>query len=407
MPETLRVLTLNCWGIPYFSSDIPARFEAIGRELCTGRYDVVSLQEVWSQDVYEKMVSQVQDVLPHHHYFYRYWDLYVLVVTHYRRLLCGWHGSGVCIFSKHPIVGAYQYRFTLNGFPHKPHHPDWYGGKLAGLCQISHPGAEINVYATHTHTEYNHEHDKDKAHRVSQAFELSQFIRYTGQSADVNILAGDLNNQPFELGLKIIQANSGMEDAWLTAEHKNADDSGLTWNLDDNVYTCYPDYPPCRYDYVLYKGSARCRVKCVHCETTLHKVPGKPHNYSDHEGVLAHLELEKVSGVSEVQSAGPDLSERDAALREAVHVLEEKISSSASSRLFYTSIILISLLLMLLTTWLHLHHLLTSLTHLLLGLLIGWSFWMGVVVMETERRGCLATKAGMEVLLTASPKKNV
>ncbi|CAH1251179.1 SMPD2 [Branchiostoma lanceolatum] len=170
---------------------------------CQQYKSLVSLQEVWSQDVYERMVSQVQEVLPYHHYFYS-----------------GWHGSGLCIFSKHPIIGSHQYRFTLNGFPHKPHHPDWYGGKMVGLCQVQHPGAEINMYVTHTHTEYNHEHDKDKAHRVSQAFELSQFIRHTGRSADVNILAGDLNNQPFELGLKIIQSNTGMEDSWLTAEHK-------------------------------------------------------------------------------------------------------------------------------------------------------------------------------------------
>ncbi|CAH1251176.1 SMPD2 [Branchiostoma lanceolatum] len=357
---------------------------------CQQYKSLVSLQEVWSQDVYERMVSQVQEVLPYHHYFYS-----------------GWHGSGLCIFSKHPIIGSHQYRFTLNGFPHKPHHPDWYGGKMVGLCQVQHPGAEINMYVTHTHTEYNHEHDKDKAHRVSQAFELSQFIRHTGRSADVNILAGDLNNQPFELGLKIIQSNTGMEDSWLTAEHKNAEDSGLTWNLDDNNYTCYPDYPPCRYDYVFYKGSARCRVKCVHCETTMHKVPGKPFNYSDHEGVLAHLELEKVSEPLQVEPITPDLLERDASLRQAVQILEEKIGSAASSRLFYTAVLLLCLLLILPITSLPLHHLVTSLISILLGFLIGWSFWMGAVVTEMERRGCLATKSSMEVLLNASSKKHI
>ncbi|XP_035665270.1 putative neutral sphingomyelinase [Branchiostoma floridae] len=230
---------------------------------------------------------------------------------------------------------------------------------------------------------------------------------HTGQSADVNILAGDLNNQPFELGLKIIESNTGMDDGWLTAEHKNAEDSGLTWNLDDNNYTCYPDYPPCRYDYVLYKGSARCRVRCVHCETTMHKVPGKPFNYSDHEGVVAHLELEKVTGQTRVAPIPHDLSGCDASLRQAIQILEEKIGSAASSRLFYTAALLLCLLLMLLTTWLPLHHLVTSLLHLLLGLLIGWSFWMGAVVTEMERRGCLATKSGMEVLLNASPKKSI
>ncbi|XP_019633831.1 PREDICTED: putative neutral sphingomyelinase [Branchiostoma belcheri] len=379
-------------GISFVAPKVSERFHAIGEELATGKYDLVALQEVWSEALYEKLVSQVEDVLPYHHYFYS-----------------GWNGSGVCVFSKHPIIGACQYRFTLNGHAHKLFHADWYGGKVVGLCRIQYAGTEINFYASHTHAEYNHDNDEYRAHRVSQAFELSQFIRYTGQSADVNILAGDLNNQPFELGLKIIQSNSGMEDAWLTAEHKNSEDSGMTCGCPENEFNSGCGHPPMRIDYVFYKGSARCSVKCVHCETTMHKVPGKPFNYSDHEGVLAHLELEMGSGTSEESPANcanlDDVPLRDDHLREAITIMEEAIACTASVRWFYAVVLLLCLILILLLPSLPLPILLTSLLNLLSVLGIGWSFWMGAVVTETERRGLLATRTSMQVLLRGSGKK--
>ncbi|XP_066288933.1 putative neutral sphingomyelinase [Branchiostoma lanceolatum] len=195
-----------------------------------------------------------------------------------------------------------------------------------------------------------------------------------------------------------------MEDVWLTAEHKKADDSGVTFRHPENNFAT-PGVLK-RIDYILYKGSAGCRVKCVHCETTMHKVPGKLFNYSDHEGVLAHLELEKVSEPSDAPSNPPDLSERDTSLRQAVQILEEKMAFVVSSRLFYAAVLLLCLLLVLPITSLPLHHVVTSLMHLLLGLVIGWSFWMGVVFLETEKRGLLATKARMEVLLNVSEMKN-
>ncbi|CAH1251174.1 SMPD2 [Branchiostoma lanceolatum] len=393
MPAHLRVLTLNCWGITFLgiSSKVSERFQAIGEELATGKYDLVSLQEVWTVSLYEKLVSQVEDVLPYHHYFYS-----------------GYNGSGVCVFSKHPIIGVYQYRFTLNGHAHKLLHADWYGAKVVGLCRIQYAGTEINFYASHTHAEYDRVNDEYKAHRLSQAFELSQFIRHTSHSADVNILAGDLNTQPFELKLKIIQANTGMGDAWLGAEHKNTEDSGMTWCPENDYHTGCSD-PAMRLDYVFYKGSARCRVKCVHCETTMHKVPGKPFNYSDHEGVLAHLELEKVSGPSDDNPGNsanlPDIPQCDDLLREAVTIMDEAIASTASVRWFYGAVLLLSFLLFFLISSLSLPFILTLLLNLLSAFGILWSFWMGVVVTETERRGLLATRTSMQVLLQGSVKK--
>jgi len=47
--KTLRLLSLNCWGLPFLPNRIN-RMEAIGREIGSGKYDVIGLQEIWSRD---------------------------------------------------------------------------------------------------------------------------------------------------------------------------------------------------------------------------------------------------------------------------------------------------------------------------------------------------------------------
>lgn len=49
MSTELRVVTLNAWGLPFpifGSPDRSERMKYIGRELATGKYDLVALQEV-------------------------------------------------------------------------------------------------------------------------------------------------------------------------------------------------------------------------------------------------------------------------------------------------------------------------------------------------------------------------
>lgn len=71
MAFNLAVLTLNIWGIVHFSEDREIRVNAISKELSVGKYDVVALQEVWSDDDYELIQEAVKNVLPYQHYFYR------------------------------------------------------------------------------------------------------------------------------------------------------------------------------------------------------------------------------------------------------------------------------------------------------------------------------------------------
>lgn len=58
-------------------------------------------------------------------------------------------GSGVCILSKHPIKETFFHQWSLNGYIHKIHHGDWFGGKGVGLCKIAFHQYTINVYSAH------------------------------------------------------------------------------------------------------------------------------------------------------------------------------------------------------------------------------------------------------------------
>ena len=103
----LKVITLNCWGIPWSiphisSPDREARFQAIAEFLVSKDYDLVFLQEVWHEPDYVKLKKTLAKILPHSFYF-----------------KTGWLTSGTCIFSVNPIERTFNFTFTLNGFPYQ------------------------------------------------------------------------------------------------------------------------------------------------------------------------------------------------------------------------------------------------------------------------------------------------
>jgi sphingomyelin phosphodiesterase 2 len=59
-------------GIPGISKNRETRMNAIAEELALGKYDIVCLQEVWSEKDYLHIKRLAHRVLPYSHYFYRY-----------------------------------------------------------------------------------------------------------------------------------------------------------------------------------------------------------------------------------------------------------------------------------------------------------------------------------------------
>ncbi|KAL8614667.1 hypothetical protein ACOMHN_051119 [Nucella lapillus] len=286
--DTLKVVTLNCWGIPIpgISKMRSKRIQAIGQELAKGDYHIAVLEEIWSKGDYKLLCGDICQALPYSHYFYS-----------------GPIGSGLCIFSKLPILETFFHRFHLNGHAYKVQHGDWFGGKGVGLCKLEYRGFKINLYVTHIHAEYNRANDEYLAHRVSQAFEMSQFIRLTSLDCDVVLAAGDFNLESSDVGYQLLLTNTPLYDAWknkknIPESNKVGSTCECPWNMfrDESLVDVYPDGK--RIDYIMYCAHEGVDVSVEKCVTTLGQVPGQDFPFSDHEGVAAHLKISKSSSVT-------------------------------------------------------------------------------------------------------------
>uniref|UniRef100_A0A0M3ILF0 sphingomyelin phosphodiesterase n=1 Tax=Ascaris lumbricoides TaxID=6252 RepID=A0A0M3ILF0_ASCLU len=222
------------------------------------------------------------------------------------------------------------------------HRGDWFGGKVVGMVQLEIGTYRINFYATHLHAEYDRENDLYLPHRLSQAFELSQFVKHTSHAADLTILTGDFNLEPDDLGYRLIVDNANLIDAWLARPNKSGCETGMTCDRPDNCYTArnlkQPNPAGKRLDYIMYK-CGKCKLFVIHsfrvvvsirgmsgvaleagcddeamkkgrggrvgvevetdvdlvmCENRLGRIPGdKQINYSDHLGVYADFVVSK------------------------------------------------------------------------------------------------------------------
>uniref|UniRef100_A0A1Y1JYV0 sphingomyelin phosphodiesterase n=1 Tax=Photinus pyralis TaxID=7054 RepID=A0A1Y1JYV0_PHOPY len=182
MEIEFKVLTLNCWGIPFISKDVLPRMRSIAEYLGKSDYDVVCLQEVWAIADYNLIRDVVVSTYPFSHYFYS-----------------GVIGSGVCIFSKYLLQDVFFHQWPLNGYIHKIQHGDWFAGKGIAMCRVIVKGFSVNIYTSHLLAEYNRTCDEYETHRMLQVFDTAQFIQLTSGAADFIVLAGDLNTEPGDL----------------------------------------------------------------------------------------------------------------------------------------------------------------------------------------------------------------
>ena len=73
------------------------------------------------------------------------------------------------------------------------------------------------------HANYSEEYEKDEfsdvylAHRLTQLFELMQFVKHTSRTASITMLLGDLNTYDYEVGFKMLQSHTNLTDAYLEA----------------------------------------------------------------------------------------------------------------------------------------------------------------------------------------------
>ncbi|NXS25834.1 NSMA phosphodiesterase, partial [Pomatostomus ruficeps] len=293
----LRIFDLNCWAIRYLSKRRQERVRLIGDTLRREGFDLVLLQEVWSEQDYSDLRGKLAGCYPFSHYF-----------------RSGVIGSGLCIFSRFPILDTLLYQYSLNGYPYMLQHGDWFCGKSVGVSVAV--TAPLVSLSAQLHAEYCREKDAYLPHRLVQAWELAQFIRHTSKAADVVLLGGDLNMHPEDVGIRLLRGWTGLRDAFAEAAHFEGCKNGCTL-VPDNCFTDKSELLPfplgIRIDYILYKATSSFTVKCEELKTTTGPAPGTDIPFSDHEAVMATLHIHRQG-----QPVGATLGTADLALVDVV-----------------------------------------------------------------------------------------
>lgn len=371
--------------------------EAIGEELGQGEYDIILLQEIWDKADYELLKQKMSKAIPFSHYFYS-----------------GAIGSGLCLFSKVPILETFYHNFPLNGYAHKIHHGDWFGGKGLGFCRLMFNGIKINLYCAHLHAEYNFQDDEYLAHRVSQAFDMSQFIKLTStdDNCDFVIVGGDFNVKPDSLGCQIIKSNAQLLDSWDTKKSTKSPGNGHTCDKPTNPFTgpgplkFDPDGK--RIDYILYRFNKGISVLTEECNVTMGTIPDRKYPFSDHEGVAAIFSInknEKSDGSyvsSKLEIAG--------IVNDSLGVIERGRKKASSDCTFYTVLAVMSVFLLYVISSVDVPYglgLIRGIVLVLLTLTFGFSIWNRLILNKMEEHGLINTQKDMENYLVFLRDENL
>jgi len=400
---TISVLTLNCWGIGMgVSKDRVARFRAIAQHLADSDYDIVCLQEVWCPSDYRTIVDVARDVLPFNHFFDN-----------------GIIGTGTCILSKAPIQDATFHEFSMNGYPHKVFHGDWFAGKGLGVCGIDYKGLNIHVFVSHLHAEYSRSKDIYLGHRVMQALEAAQWIKLTSSGADLTIYAGDFNTEPVDVPYSILRSVASLSDSWVDVHGTGG---GETCGTPYNTYCTInevTDYPTGkRIDYIMYTAGPSKTVTVTECRLPLaRRIPaslsaslGKEVSYSDHEGVTAIINVENIQGgqgdnkLSNSSKSLVNPGGRKEAVTAAVSLIEKAQLSTNRDQKLYSVLAMVTFLLfmatfsqLLLTDSLLLECIM-FLLRMFLTLTGCYAVLMATVFNRRERHALSATKTTLQLL---------
>ncbi|KAI8061428.1 Endonuclease/exonuclease/phosphatase [Gongronella butleri] len=301
--DTLRVLTLNCWGLLVVSKKRRSRLEAIAHALVQCEYDLVTLQEVWVQSDFDFIKQRAAQVFPHIKYFYS-----------------GTLGSGHVMLSKFPFVSTSYWRYSLAGRPLKVFHGDFYVGKGCASACIQHPVVGLlQVFTTHLHAGYG-KTDEYRGHRISETWELTCLIRDAASQGRQVIVTGDFNSVPSSFNYKILRDHGLLADSWFEMHahydgscvdgHEDEDDQqayiqrhGVTCNSSANTWSKhYGAARPTgsRLDYIFYRPTAQ--MTCTQSRVDLFEcVPGERYSYSDHFGVCSTFKI----AVHDVRAVSP------------------------------------------------------------------------------------------------------
>lgn len=203
LPSSLRILSLNCWGLKFISKHRHERLSEIGTHIARASPtpEIVGLQECWTQQDYLAIRERTKHILPYGKF---YWS--------------GIFGGGLAILSKWPIEESNMYRYPLNGRPTAFFRGDWFVGKGVACARIRIGQGKkdiIEVFCTHLHAPYEREpNDSYICHRTAQAWEIAKLMRGAAERGHLVLGLGDFNMIPLSLAHQLIEAHSPVKDAW-------------------------------------------------------------------------------------------------------------------------------------------------------------------------------------------------
>ncbi|BEI96624.1 hypothetical protein CcaverHIS631_0202130 [Cutaneotrichosporon cavernicola] len=287
----LKILTFNFWGLAFLSKDRAPRLAALGSILARGEHDIVCLQELWIHDEYERLRQDIQGAYPYSRFFHT-----------------GALGSGLAIFSQHPITESHALPYSLSGMPHQVIQGDFYVNKAAARVAVRHPAlGEIEVWNTHMHAAGEGGPDTVQAHRMAQAWQLATEVRRGTRGGRYVFAMGDFNSQPWSIPIALLRGYGGLRDSFLEA-HPTANDpspagitatqalesAGMTCDSTLNTWSQGKPIPAHvtaaggkRLDYIFYTPSAHeTGLRCSSSKVVLTEhVPGREMSISDHFGL--------------------------------------------------------------------------------------------------------------------------
>ncbi|XP_063693408.1 putative neutral sphingomyelinase [Bolinopsis microptera] len=283
MGTTIKVLSLNMWGVPFASKKIKQRSEHLIEHLMVSDYQIVGLQEVFTSWHAKLIQDGVKSIFGHSHWF-----------------RSGSLGSpGLLVLSRYPIVEIAFHPFALNGYPQRVAHGDWWAGKGVGLCRIDHPLATVDFYITHIHANYTHTgYDMYTGHRVSQMYCMAKYIARSCDS-DAIIAVGDYNCKEDEVATEVFVEASGLTDSYRELHPDKINDPGYTndtpecsWRADTSLATLCSNGTCKRIDYIFFNST---KLSCTDSSVVMGKIPGQTFSYSDHLGVSSTFVLKPPS----------------------------------------------------------------------------------------------------------------
>lgn len=270
MQNTLRVLSLNIWGLGYnIATDRAERVQAIGQALDTLNLDIVGFQEVWvKRDQIALMRAGANAGLHYARYF-----------------RAGLVGSGLLILSRYPILSTDFHLFSLRAWPERFLEGDYYAGKGVSLARIQTPYGELDFYNTHAIAQYEADAiDPYALHRAGNMVEIATFINRSTTSNPV-IVTGDFNVNPYKPGYHLVRALARLEDTFASL---HPHEQGVTFSHHNPYAKGHSESE--RLDYVMIREGQKAGLQALSAEITLTEQPTPPHKpYSDHYGVLAEI----------------------------------------------------------------------------------------------------------------------